>query len=109
MDVEGYEYNIIKGATDTLKKDVKILMEIHPFLMTDQQLTKMIEILEENNFKAKFIITEQKVCGNWIAECFMHKVYGRRNITLSNVSITELRKLLRIKKMKAHHVLFSKE
>ena len=59
MDVEGFEYNIVKGGTKTLKGNLKILMEIHEGKMSPQQLKEMFTILESNNF-IPHIVTPMK-------------------------------------------------
>jgi len=59
MDVEGFEYNIIKGGMKTLEGDIKILMEIHEGKMSPQQLKKMFTILESNSF-VPYVVTPMK-------------------------------------------------
>jgi FkbM family methyltransferase len=74
MDVEGYEYNIIKGMKETLKKDVKLLIEVHGFLMTKEQLNEIFRILKQNHFKVKFAIVEAKRI-NRLADHVRKKIY----------------------------------
>jgi FkbM family methyltransferase len=54
MDVEGYEYQIIKGASHVLEKSnpLKIVAELHPSLMSESAYTDMLNILERQGFKA---------------------------------------------------------
>ena len=49
MDVEGYEFNIIKGSIKTLKSAdrLKIFMEIHPRILSDKILD-LLNILKDN-------------------------------------------------------------
>lgn len=60
MDVEGYENNILRGMTETLKTDVKLLIEIHGFLMTKKELAELFEVLKESGFKVSFVWTGGK-------------------------------------------------
>jgi FkbM family methyltransferase len=50
MDVEGYEYNILKGMWNTLKKDIMILMELHAPFLSKAKLTEMFSTLKKNGF-----------------------------------------------------------
>ncbi|TRZ81142.1 FkbM family methyltransferase [bacterium] len=54
MDVEGYEYNILKGMELTIKKPVKILMEIHGNIMTKEKSNVIFNVLRKNGFKVDF-------------------------------------------------------
>lgn len=49
MDVEGYENSIFKGAKQTVKKsqNLKLCIEIHPTLMSAQDLKEMITFLKD--------------------------------------------------------------
>ena len=60
MDVEGYEYEIIKGASVILgdKKPLKICMELHPHLMRIENWEELITILKQSNLKVKAIFLE---------------------------------------------------
>lgn len=62
MDVEGFEYNIIKGATNTLKrtKNIKLFIEFHPIEIEAQgiSLKAFIELL--NNFGFEPIAVAKK-------------------------------------------------
>jgi FkbM family methyltransferase len=67
MDVEGYEYEIIKGAKKTLQNDkLKIIMEMHPLpnYIKPEHLDELLTTLEDNNFKIKAAIYEYKVTEN---------------------------------------------
>ena len=64
----------MKGMKETLKKDVKLLIEVHGFLMTKEQLNEMFRILKENHFKVKFAIVEAKRI-NRLADCMRKKMY----------------------------------
>ena len=60
MDVEGYEYQIIKGMTDILEsnKPLILFIELHPFMMSEYEMYNLIETLKQNNFKVKAIFLE---------------------------------------------------
>jgi len=55
IDVEGAEFDVLKGGEDTLKITKKILIELHEdILKKNKQDSKMIiSLLEENGFKIK--------------------------------------------------------
>lgn len=51
MDVEGYEYAIVKGMKKTLASpNLKLLMEIHSKIMTKEQTETMFASFKENGF-----------------------------------------------------------
>lgn len=58
MDVEGYEYNIIKGMKNILssKKPINIFIELHPHIMKKEQTEYILKKLADSGFKAKKII-----------------------------------------------------
>jgi FkbM family methyltransferase len=59
MDVEGYEYQIIKGLKKTLKNNSPaILMEFHPQVIPKKEIEKMANILEKNNYQVAWAATE---------------------------------------------------
>lgn len=58
MDVEGYEYNIIKGTKETLKKNVKVLIEFHEFNLTKEQIEEFFETFNQYNYKVYFSIID---------------------------------------------------
>ena len=70
MDVEGYEYNIIKGMKGLLnsKKPLKIFMELHPHIMEKDKTIFVLKSLMESGFEIKkatrcFTVPEMKVKG----------------------------------------------
>jgi len=94
MDVEGYEYEVIKGMTETLKKNVKILVELHPhYLLSPEKLAKLYDILEQNDFKVKFMIYDTKVIEHKLIRLFLRKCGSELPIVASNISIHELKKI----------------
>lgn len=60
MDIEGFEYNVIKGAMNTIKNcnKLRIFMEIHPHILSREQLNELLDILENNNFEIKTVTNE---------------------------------------------------
>ena len=60
MDVEGYEYEIIKGMSDLLEsnKPLILFIELHPFMMSKDNIKELIEILYRNNFWVRAIFLE---------------------------------------------------
>src|SRR5690554_911772 len=47
MDVEGYEYEVLKGMSQTLKKDIALLIEVHPQFLRGK-IDDFLNILEKN-------------------------------------------------------------
>jgi len=59
MDVEGYEYNILKHSQNVLKKYCsKMFIELHPHLLRHEELSEIIEIFKRYGFKIKAIFLE---------------------------------------------------
>jgi FkbM family methyltransferase len=54
FDLEGYEHSLLKGARKTLKKKLKIFMEVHPLLIKEYggDVLEMFEMLKD--FKLKY-------------------------------------------------------
>jgi len=77
MDVEGYEYEIIRGMPQTLRGDLRILVELHPEHLSDKKLNEIFQILRQNNFWVRFAIFESKVNEkkglNWIVNSLLQK------------------------------------
>lgn len=74
MDVEGYEYNILKGMTLTVEKPVKILMEIHGSLMTKEESTEIFSMLRKNGFKVDFAAYDVTCAVNKLALTLLEKL-----------------------------------
>jgi FkbM family methyltransferase len=112
MDVEGYEYEILKGMSSTLEGDVKILMELHPLprYLAPQKLEELYQILEKHHFRAKFVVFENKVIENWLLE-FLYKKSGEKlPIVAANLSVEELRTFVNQNRfLAAPSILFEKE
>ena len=60
MDVEGFETEIIGGMQNLLEsfQPFKLFIEIHPFLITHEDLIAMIDTLKNNGFKIRAIFNE---------------------------------------------------
>lgn len=57
MDVEGYENNIIDGATEILLKfKPKIMIEVHKMIMGKKGTREILEKLSKTNYENKFFI-----------------------------------------------------
>ncbi|MCW4004717.1 MAG: FkbM family methyltransferase [Candidatus Bathyarchaeota archaeon] len=96
MDVEGYEYEIIKGMPNTLKDKINILLELHPLpsYLRPEKLEKMFQILEENRFRAKFVVYERKVEENLVSRLLFRKAGENLPFVASNISIQDLKKIV---------------
>jgi FkbM family methyltransferase len=97
MDVEGFEYEIIKGMTETLKGNVKILVELHPLprYMKPGKMEEIFQILEQNNFKVRFAVFEDKVEETRLIRFLLKKAGDKLPIINSNMSIPEFKKMLK--------------
>ena len=95
MDVEGWEYQIIKGMAKTLKGNVKILVELHPWPYLDtEKMDEIFQILEQNNFTVRFVVFENKIVENRIVRFLLKKAGDKLPIVASNISVQELKKLI---------------
>jgi FkbM family methyltransferase len=97
MDVEGFEYEIIRGMHETLKENVKILVELHPLprYMKPGKMDEIFQILEQNNFKVRFAVFEDKVEENRLIRFLLKKAGDKLPIINSNMSIPDFRKILK--------------
>lgn len=113
MDVEGSEYGIIKGGmVKTLKRDIKILMELHPEspYIEPEKVNELFHILEENNFRVRFAVFEDKVEENEIAKFFLRKGGNKLPIIASNISLQEFKRLVENNSRLAYpSVIFEKQ
>jgi FkbM family methyltransferase len=108
MDVEGYEYEIIKGMPQTLQKDIDILVELHPHILS-YKLDEILEILEQNNFGVRFVVFEGKVDENIVMKDLLKKSGDKMPIVASNISIQELKKLIDANPDFGPNVVFEKQ
>jgi hypothetical protein len=111
MDVEGYEYNIFNGMPQTLRGDLKILVELHPNLLSDEKLNEIFQILIQNNFCVRFAIFEGKVKENKIVDSLWQKggVLPSPTFVIENVSVQRLQKVMKDCPRVAPNVLFEKQ
>ena len=62
MDLEGYEYSIFKNSPEMLNfTNMKLFIELHPTLMSENKIKEMINIIKNNNFKINSIILEPSI------------------------------------------------
>jgi len=96
MDVEGFEYEIIKGMSQILKGNVKILVELHPLprYMAPGKMDEIFQILEQNNYAVRFAVFENKVEENRLIRFLLKKAGDSLPIINANVSIPEFKKML---------------
>lgn len=111
MDVEGYEYEILKGMNHVLNKDVRILMELHPEpkCLSPKKLDELYQILKQHNFRVKFVVFENKVKENKLLDFFIRKSGNNLPIYAANISIDELRRLVKENQhLASPNILFEK-
>lgn len=60
MDAEGYEYQIIKGASKIFEKKnpLKLCIELHPHLMPKENMKELVNTLMQSDFKIAAIFLE---------------------------------------------------
>ena len=61
MDVEGYEYFVFKGMSNTLRCKPRLMVEIHSSVMNDLQMCEMLDILKENDYKNVHVIFDPQL------------------------------------------------
>ena len=111
MDVEGYEYEIIKGMKQTLRGKTSILLELHPepAYLKPEKLSELLGILEENHYRVKFIVYEHKVRENPITRTLLRHAGDKLPITGENLSIKQLREVIaQYSYVAAPNILFEK-
>lgn len=92
MDVEGYEYEIIKGATESLRTNIKIQMEVHP--LSIKNLEDFLDILTQNNFYIKYAVFEYTVPYNHLTYSAFRKTGSPYPLQFYNIKISQLRELM---------------
>ena len=111
MDVEGFEYEIIKGMEQTLKGKTSILLELHaqPAYLKPEKLEELLQILEDNHYRVKFIVYEHKVRENPITRTLLRQAGDQLPIVGKNMSIKQLRKFIpTYRYLTAPNILFEK-
>jgi FkbM family methyltransferase len=112
MDVEGYEYEILKGMPQTLRSNIKMLIELHPWrpFLDPAKMSEILDILEQNQFIVKFAVFEDKVKENKVIRVLLKKAGSKLPLVTSNISIEELRNLLADNpRLASPNVLFVKQ
>lgn len=58
-DIEGYEYNLIKGNYDTFKelKNVRIIMEFHAVFLKEKKTIELLELLKKIGFRLEYAVS----------------------------------------------------
>lgn len=107
MDVEGYECNILKGMTETLKKNLALLIEVHGNLMSESEIADFFAILQDNCFTVQFAAID-----------FLHNINRFANRFVAKTDVWKTPKMLKcnmrqlqswISQGNFAHVLFVKE
>jgi len=77
MDTEGFEYNIIKGATNTLKreKNIKLFIEFHPPELEAQGLPLKALIEKLNDFGFEPIVVVKERSNKIVRDISMEELY----------------------------------
>jgi FkbM family methyltransferase len=108
MDVEGYEYEIIKGMPHLLEQDVSLLIELHPLFLSEK-IKELFELLEQKNFKVRFAVFEEKNEENPIVRSLNRKVRGAKlPLCLFEASYQDLQKAITENLDIAPNVFFQK-
>ncbi len=115
MDVEGYEYEILRGMHQTLKGDVKILVELHPYYLREK-LGEIFQILKKNRFRVRFAVFEPKVDESKIVSKIVDSLWQKGGVELApstfvieNVSLQKLQNIMKEYPSLAPNVLFEKQ
>jgi FkbM family methyltransferase len=107
MDVEGYEYNIIRGMKETLKKDVKVLIEFHEFNLTKEQIEEFFETFRQHGYGIYFSIIDINEKPSKIRMYLIDKFKGR-NFGFLNLDMESLSNSLIEGKCSNPHICFIK-
>ncbi len=109
MDVEGYEYEILSGMVQTLKGNLKILIEVHPYFLLEK-LDDFFQILRQNGFWVRFAVFEGKAKENSIVNSLWQKGgVSSTTFVVENVSLRELQNLIKKHPALYPNVLFEKK
>jgi FkbM family methyltransferase len=111
MDVEGYEYEILNGMPQTLKGDLKILVELHANIL-HEKLGEIFKILDSNNFRVRFAVFEDKGKENKIINSLWQKGGVDAHFSqfvIENVSLKSLQKVMKDYPTSWPNVMFEKQ
>lgn len=92
MDIEGYEYYVIRGARKTLEDPrLKLFIEVHPTMPREQRIG-MLAILKEAGFGIKKLFLEPESWNfknmgllNWLGKRFGFPGYGEHEPTYAEL------------------------
>jgi len=96
MDIQGFEYEVFSGMDKLIKskKPLKIMIEFHFFAYSkERDFMKKLQLLEKNNFKAKYLVTNEKP----YAKLMKSKGYVPLKIVNDSPNIRALYKNIKIK------------
>lgn len=81
MDIEGFEYEVLKGAIDLLSSPspICLFIEIHPHLLSQEDLASMIRLLKSTGFKVSSIFREPPI--------FLHDALWLTNLLYEKAGI----------------------
>ena len=69
MDVEGYEYQILKGMQKTLTAgSPSVMVELHPHILGWKRINKFLAVFEENGYTVPFAVWERKKLGGRLVQ-----------------------------------------
>jgi len=73
MDIEGYEYDLLKKNLNFLKKknNIGLLIELHPTTYKNREMERLMEKIISYGFKFKYV----ESAGSIIPEIFKQKKY----------------------------------
>ena len=109
MDVEGYEYEIIKGMQHLLEKNISLLIELHPDVIISEKMEELLQILEQKKFKIRFVVFEEKIEENPILRSLKRSVRNAQlPIYLFQVSFQELKNAITENPDIAPNIFFQK-
>lgn len=108
MDVEGYEYEILKGMEKTLKhvSPLSLFIEVHNFILGNKKVEEILDMLECNNFKVKFA-AYCPFAMEHVAIIKLRCKMGEARFRVYDISFEQLKELCRTAPVL--HVIFSKE
>jgi FkbM family methyltransferase len=107
MDVEGYEYEILKGMPKTLKKGVNLLIEVHPNVIGD--LDGFLDCLDKYGYFARFIVYERARSYNSVVQTLRRKAGAPYPKYYKNLRISKVRRLLKKQEQVSPNIFFSKK
>jgi len=98
--------------TQTLKGKTKILLELHtqPTCLSPEKLEELLQTLEANHYKIKFIVYEHKVRENFVTRVLLRRAGDQLPIIGSNISIQRLKEFIPLYRdlTAAPNILFEK-